>query len=256
MSQHAQQQVAPQSARRARRRRSPLAVVVGLIGELMITAGLFLGLFVVWQIWWTDIEAQAVYREVVAEFEAEAPQVDPTDIIEEDERRYEDAPLVAGGAPGERLGLLRVPQWGEGYRVPVVEFMDPMIGPLDEGSVVRYENSASPGQLGNFTVAGHRQSHGAAFLRVDELAVGDAIIFETADAWYVFSVSEWSIVRPTDTDVIAQNPFDPTAAPTERLFTLTTCHPLFSTRERYIVHATFDYWAPRSAGVPSETLEG
>ncbi len=255
MTQRVQQGTTPHVARRQRRRRSPIAIVVGLIGELMITAGLFLGLFVVWQIWWTDIEAQAVYREIVAEFDAAAPQVDPLEVIEEDEKRFEDAPLLADVGPGGQLGLLQVPRWGADYRVPVVEFIDPMIVALDEGSIVRYEHSASPGQVGNFAVAGHRQSRGAAFLRVDELTAGDSIVFETADAWYVFSVSEWSIVRPTDTDVIAQNPFDPTAAPTERLLTLTTCHPLFSTRERYIVHATFEYWAPRSAGVPQEIAE-
>ena len=32
--------------------------------------------------------------------------------------------------------------------------------------------------------------------------------------------------------------------------TLTTCHPMYSARERYIVHATLDYWmAPEDTPV-------
>jgi sortase A len=51
-------------------------------------------------------------------------------------------------------------------------------------------------------------------------------------------------------DVVAPVPGKPDAEPTERLMTLTACHPMFSARERYIVHAELDSWQPRSAGAP------
>ena len=55
-------------------------------------------------------------------------------------------------------------------------------------------------------------------------------------------------------DVIAPVPGDPGATPTERFITLTTCHPMFSARERFIVHGTLDYWAPVTDGTPAELL--
>ena len=36
------------------------------------------------------------------------------------------------------------------------------------------------------------------------------------------------------------------------LMTLTACHPMYSARERYIVHAEFERWQPRDAGAPVE----
>ena len=35
----------------------PLQRALGLLGELMITAGVLLGLFVVYSLWWTDVVA-------------------------------------------------------------------------------------------------------------------------------------------------------------------------------------------------------
>lgn len=243
----------PRRSRRARK--SPLAIIVGLIGELMITAGLFVGLFVVWQIWWTDIEARERNAAVLEMFDTDAETVDPLDVIEDHEKMFDDAPLLASAGPGETIAVLRVPDWGTDYRTPIAEYIDPMISSLDVGDIVRYENTADPGHLGNFALAGHRQSHGAAFYNVDSLSAGDSIIVESQDHWYVYSMTEYKIVLPTDVDVIMPNPHDAGAEPTERLLTLTTCHPIFSTRERYIVHATFDYWAPKTAGIPAELME-
>ena len=41
-------------------------------------------------------------------------------------------------------------------------------------------------------------------------------------------------------------------APTQALMTLTTCHPMFSARERYVVHAALDYWMAAADGTPDE----
>jgi len=54
--------------------------------------------------------------------------------------------------------------------------------------------------------------------------------------------------------VIAPVPDEPGVAPTERYITLTTCHPMFSARERYVVHGVFEYWASTADGTPAELL--
>ena len=38
----------------------------------------------------------------------------------------------------------------------------------------------------------------------------------------------------------------------DRILTLTTCNPLFSTAERLIAYATFEAWYPREGGAPAE----
>lgn len=250
----------PRRVRHRRKKRGPFAIIVGLIGELMITAGLFIGLFVVWQLYWTDFEVRREQIALRAEFEAQQTvEIPEGDRVEDDEKLYDDAPPLADVAGGRVIASLRIPAlneyYGGDYWYQIAEYIDPMMLGLDAGHIVRYKDAADPGQLGNFALAGHRQSHGAPFHHADKLEVGDTIIVESPENWYVFTISEYDIVLPTDVDVIAANPFDPSAPATERLLTLTTCHPLFSTRERYIVHAEFTYWAPKTAGTPAEMME-
>jgi len=104
-------------------------------------------------------------------------------------------------------------------------------------------------------VAGHRQTHGKPFYAINELEQGDEIIVRTAQAWYVYSVSDHLIVTPDQVGVIAPVPGDPGAEPSEAMMTLTSCHPLWSIAERYVVHAELDYWFPLEAGQPA-ALEG
>lgn len=78
---------------------------------------------------------------------------------------------------------------------------------------------------------------------------------QTAQAWYVYRVTDSLVVTPDRSDVLAPDPTDPTAEATERTITLTTCHPLWSTRERWIVHGVLDHWVDRADGRPAELIE-
>ena len=44
------------------------------------------------------------------------------------------------------------------------------------------------GKKGNFSLAAHRDGHGAKFHNIDKIKKGDAIVFETKDKWYVYKV--------------------------------------------------------------------
>ena len=85
---------------------------------------------------------------------------------------------------------------------------------------------------------------------IARLEAGDPIVVETADAFYVYETTESLIVQPEDVEVIAPTPGRPGVEPTERMLTLTACHPMYSARERIIVHAEFSYWTKRSDGIP------
>lgn len=110
-----------------------------------------------------------------------------------------------------------------------------------------------PGELGNFAVAGHRNGYGQPLGDVDKLQPGDAIVIRTQDYWYVYHYTEYEIVTPDHTEVVAANPESPGAAPTKRMITLTTCEPKYTTAtHRWISYGEFDYWAKVSDGVPAE----
>src|SRR5690606_40537643 len=61
------------------------------VGELMITAGVLLGLFVVWQLWWTDVEAHGRQAQVLEEWDKQENVIDAP--AQEGERRTDPPPL-------------------------------------------------------------------------------------------------------------------------------------------------------------------
>ena len=127
---------------------------------------------------------------------------------------------------------------------------------LDGGFVGHYPSTQMPGEIGNFALAGHRQSQGKPFRYVEELEDGDPLIVRTEDHFYVYRVSSNRIVYPDQVEVLAPNPFDPEEEPSTSVMTLTTCHPLWSIRERWIVHAELDYWTDADDGRPADLPEG
>ena len=240
-------------------RRAPARIgVLGFLGELLLTGGVVVGLFVVWQLWWTGLGPAAEAREQVTQFYAHVEPAAP-EVVESDGLRTDDVPEVAQVGHGETLGVLIVPAWADKTqnRMPVVEGVTPDI--LDRAFAGHYPDTATPGQLGNFSVAGHRRSYGNNFLHVPDLEVGEAVVVETADTWFVYRVTGHEIVTPDRTDVVAPVPGKPGEEPDRRMLTMTTCHSLrygaFGNDHRWIVHAELEGWLPRSAGTPDVVAE-
>jgi sortase A len=94
-------------------------------------------------------------------------------------------------------------------------------------------STVMPGQPGTFGISGHRTTYGAPFFRLNELVKGDIITVISRTSIYTYSVTATKIVRPTDTSVLDNvRGRDGKARPT---IVLTTCHPRFSAKQRYIV---------------------
>lgn len=241
-----------------------IRAAIRTVGELSITLGVVLLLFVVWQLWWTDVEAAQEQQAAVAELRQAwhdpvpasdatplpapslpaVPPADPAAAPPEGE-----PPVPAAPAEGESFALVHIPRFGDGYTVPVDEGIG-LDQVLNRGVLGHYPDTALPGQVGNFSVAGHRVTYGRPLHQIAELEPGDAVVVETAQAWYVYRVRDHQIVSPDRVEVVAPVPNQPDAEPSERLMTLTACHPMYSARERYIVHAALDSWQPRAAGTP------
>ena len=116
-----------------------------------------------------------------------------------------------------------------------------------------------PGQVGNFSVAGHRIKE--IFWRLDELRAGDADrAWRRGPTGTSTRSPAHEIVKPTAVEVVAPVPDRPGRKPTQALLTLTTCNPKFNNYQRLIVHAELVATVKRDpalpdAGKPAE-LEG
>lgn len=196
--------------------------LVRTLSALAVVAGAVVLLVVAHQVWGTDVGAGRAQDRVADELREEwsAPGA-PTE-----------------PDPGGAFAFLHVPRLGADWSRAVVEGVDP--ADLEAGPG-HYPGTAAPGALGNFAVAGHRVGYGSPFLDLDSLQRGDAVVVETADTWHVYRVTATLVVAPTETWVVAPTPGGPADGPATGAFlTLTTCNPVFSDRERLVVHGELE----------------
>src|SRR5262249_44455008 len=113
-----------------------------------------------------------------------------------------------------------------------------------------YPDTVLPGQVGNFSVAGHRIA--SIFWDLDQMRDGDKIVVETKTAYFVYTVTVREIVPPTAVELAAPAPDQPEAPPTTAVMTLTTCNPKYNNCPGVSVHALRQGQQPRSAGLPAE----
>ncbi|MGA4684306.1 class E sortase [Micromonospora sp. AB353] len=220
---------------------SRLRSVVRGTGELLITFGLVVLLFAGYEIWGKAVIVEAhqndLNSQLAQEWDAAAdPTVGPT-----------TGPTVKPKPPaeGRPVAGLYIPKFDKHW--VVVEGVSPEDIRYAPG---RYPDSAMPGEVGNFSVAGHRIR--STFWRLDEMKTGDAIVVETKTEWLVYRVYQQRIVKPSQVEVVAPVPGKPGQKPTEKLLTLTTCNPKFDNYQRLIIHARLDHTQAKSAGRPAE----
>jgi sortase A len=88
--------------------------------------------------------------------------------------------------------------------------------------------TGSIGEIGsNAVLAGHRRTF---FRNLDRLQPGDEITVETEQGLLRYQVYKIHIVEPTDVSVLNRSR-------RHSLLTLVTCHPLYTSKQRLIVHA-------------------
>ncbi|MDK8346733.1 class E sortase [Brevibacterium sp. UMB1308A] len=245
----AQDQAAHAQHRRNQKpERQPLGVVRGTIrtfGELCITAGLIMILFVVWQLWWTDIEANRDNENLASNLVTQWKD-NPRDKTPDDP----DTPVIAK-TPEENqaFGIMYVPRFGDDYYRTIAEGvqLEPVLNRMGMG---HYPSSARPGEVGNFAMAGHRVTYGKPLNLIAEMRPGDPVVIQTQEGFYTYTMRNFDIILPDQTEVLAPVPGFPEYKGKERLMTLTACNPMFSARERYVIYAELTEWRPASEGPP------
>lgn len=215
--------------------------VARAFGEVLLTGGLVLLLFVVYELFVTDVLTER-RQEVLS------------GRLQEEWDREGPAPAAHESKVGNAFAVLHIPRFGAGYERVVLEGTAET--QLAQGPG-HYSETAMPGELGNVAIAGHRVGRGSPFLELERLQPGDPIVVETAESWFVYRVlgdratgdvtadpsgiPGRQIVRPEAVEVISPTPNAPAdAAPTDAYLTLTTCHPRYSAEQRLIVHARLD----------------
>jgi sortase (surface protein transpeptidase) len=237
--------------------------VVRSVGELCLTAGLVVLLFVVYEVYVTNI------------FSAQKQSTATQALNNEWDTVGTARDAHYNVTEGQGIAKMFIPALGVDYQFTVIEgtnAADLAIGPG------HYNGTALPGQPGDFAVAGHRVGEGAPFNDLDLVQPCDSIVVETQGDWYVYRMlpligqrSNWNpasnplcngpdgdakvvpltgeysqtngqeIVLPTEGDVIApvsHYPYTNLSSGQEvSLMTMTTCHPKFSDKQRMILHA-------------------
>ncbi|MFI9205671.1 class E sortase [Streptomyces sp. NPDC053048] len=209
--------------------RGRIAATVSVIGELLITGGVIMALFVVYSLWWTNVLADREARK-------QGNQV---------RDNWAKSPAATG--PGaldtkDGIGFLHVPAMRNGEVL-----VKPGTGGkvLNEGVAGFYREpvkAAMPwDKQGNFTLAAHRDGHGAKFHNIDKIRTGDAVVFETRDVWYVYKVfAELKETSRFNVDVINPVPKESGKTKPGRFLTLTTCTPVYTSDYRYVVWAELE----------------
>jgi sortase A len=237
---------APRGGRGARKPRRRISVL-GVLGELLITSGVFVLLFLGWSLWFNDL----VVGDKLHKESLEQAQVWQQNEDDAAPGTPQDPPVMGSPGDAETFGLMIVPRWGADYYRPIAEGTG-TVAVLNKGQIGHYPKSEMPGDVGNFAVAAHRTSYGKPFNQISSLEVGDHMFVETADGWYLYIFRNLEYVQPTAIGVIAPVPQADGATAEDRFMTLTSCNPLFSSAERIIAYSVFDRFYPRADGPPDE----
>ncbi|MGF1429193.1 class E sortase [Kitasatospora sp. LaBMicrA B282] len=245
--------------RRATGRRGPVVrpkerkrvLAARAVGELFITLGMVMLLFVAYQLWWTNVQADAAANATRNQLEQQwnNPVVTPTPAP------GQSAAPAPTFAPGKGFAIIHIPKIG--LTDPVAEGTDTTTV-LDHGLVGHYTGTAMPSDAaGNFAVAGHRTTHGQPFNRLAELSPGDKIVVETQTTYYTYEV-EGGIpeTNPHNVTVLNAIPGGSPFTQAGRYITMTTCTPEYSARGRLIVFGKMVGEQPRSQGQPPALTNG
>ena len=233
------------TAARATQQKQRTLMLLSGFGEVLITLGAVMALYVVYTLWWTNVEAHKAAS-------SEADQI---------QKQFQQSGPAAGGgtpksvfAPSEGFALMTIPAIGK-TDIPVMQGTD-KDKVLDKGAVGHYTtpDTAMPWDpKGNFAVAAHRRTYGEPFRYINELKTGDHVVVETTHGWYVYGLDkELPQTDPTNIGTIAPVPKGGPFTKPGQYITLTTCTPEWASTYRLIWWGHLERVDPLNGPPPSE----
>jgi sortase A len=230
--------------------------VIGVLGELLITAGVIVLLYVAWQLWLGDViygaqakaESEQLSQQWAQEYEPPAPAA--TGEPEPAAPATAEPVILPEPADAEVFALMRIPRFGSDYAFEMAGGVS-RARTLDKTYIGHYPGTSMPGEPGNFAVAAHRTTFGAPFNRIAELHVGDAIVIETQGGWYTYRFRTLEYVTPNEVEVLLPVPQAMDVPAGTPYITMTSCSPKLSLAERIVGYGVFESYTPRDAGPPA-----
>lgn len=229
---------------------------LGVFGELLITGGAVVLMFLAWQLW--------INNAIVANEQAEAVKAFSNNITASPTSSslwtpkpgavdYGPPPVLEAVGQDAVIGNLYVPRLGSGSTRAVANGVNNPGATINRGYYGKYEDSQWPGQPGNFAMAVHRTGWGTSFTQAHTIRPGDHMYLETPQGWYIYTVRNTEYVVPTQVNVVNPMPLSD-AAPVDgqSIMTITTCSPMNGNGERLIVYGILSSWQPLEAGIPTE----
>ncbi|MCP3996351.1 MAG: class E sortase [bacterium] len=219
------------------------------VGWTFIYLGVLTLGFVVHQLFITTWVAQQAQAELAAERVEQWEETDISEVYVVPNPDNPNRPLVVSGATGTEgdgvraepliLKVESAPDLGNAFaliRIPKIDRLQDGWNVVEGVRTSDLRNGAGhmpdtslPGQPGNAVISGHRTTWGMPFHELDALDPGDRIEVDTALGTHIYEVRQTFVVRPSEVWV---------ADPREGAWlTLTTCHPRFSARQRFVVVA-------------------
>ena len=191
----------------------------------LIGIGLLLALFVVYQLWFTNVLQSRHQSALENAISHVVPQVSRDALL---------TSLPVGPAiPLPVQTQPRVGAWLGEIEIPTIHLRQAIVQGVGENQLSEgpghYPSTPGLGEAGNVAIAGHRTTWGHPFRYLNELQKGDPIVIVTPRARLLYRVLSYSTVSPNDVGVL-----DVTSRPT---LTLTTCTPPYSAASRLILRA-------------------
>lgn len=200
------------------------------IGNIIILIGLVLtaySLYFNMQLKLSQEKKLAEYDESV-EFIEEEPAIDFDDGYSYGKKEEDNVKYIDRSSITDLKMAIEIPKIG--VNAAVVNGTTPEY--LKEGPGL-YEISPLPGdENANVLIAAHRTTYGAWFRKVDKLNEGDDIILKFQGKNYNYKIEKVFTIEKNDWSVTEPQGYSS--------LTLTSCHPLGSSRQRIVVRAKLD----------------
>ena len=223
-------------------------------GKVLITVGILILLFVVYQLWGTGIYTARQQNKLENQFEAALQSTGSSETPEfpvvTTTRPPGATTPTSAPAPTTTQTPIEPPDTDAVARIVIPKIEADYI--VVEGVTLdnlrdgpgHYPLTPMPGQAGNAAIAGHRTTYGAPFGKLDNLEPGDVINLRTYQGQFEYVIYDKFAVGPNATEVLDTDPAR------KATLTLTTCHPPYSAAERLIVKAELKL-PPNTEPLPS-----
>ncbi|MGW1373372.1 class E sortase [Streptomyces sp. NPDC002446] len=230
--------------------------IVRTASEICVTVGALIVLFVVYLLYWTGVRADSAMDGEIGRLQDQwsagavaGPDREPA----AGDRPPGDRPGPAARPrryePSASFAVMYIPRLGVDWAKPVLEGTGTDV--LKRG-LGHYDRTARLGEVGNFSVAGHRRTYGDPFKDFPRLRPGDAVVLTDGTTWFTYRIDNRPYTTlPGDIGVIDPVPRKSGFNGPGRYLTLTTCEPEWGHSHRLIAWAHLDSTQPVAQGRPS-----